>query len=169
MLDALLDRQSQNLFADLRRLPVNAIAFYRPFHLEPFDRWGIYVFVGKLLEYAQNVRFSAPFFPGVSKELLMHLVLFEIFHHEFYHHIVESAATTIEIISDAMGVPVPSFVDYRHRVHKRCYTWHEHQPLEEELVNAYAYHGLSFISRVKAGYRDALVRSYQKILGRIGS
>ena len=49
-LDALLDR-NPNLFADMRRLPANAIAFYRPFHLEPFEHWGIYIFVaGQSLE-----------------------------------------------------------------------------------------------------------------------
>lgn len=163
-LDELLDRKTSGLFADLRRLPANAIAFYRPFHLEPFDRWGIYIFVNKLLDYARNVRFSAPLFPNISKELLMHLVLFEVFHHEFYHHVVESAATTLEIIADAMCVPPPSFLGYRKRVHEGDFKWHDHQPLEEALANAYAYHALSFISRVKAGYRDALVGSYQKNL-----
>ena len=40
-LDALLDRKTTRLFIDIRRLPPNAIAFYRPYHLEPMDRWGI--------------------------------------------------------------------------------------------------------------------------------
>jgi hypothetical protein len=66
------------------------------------DRWGIYIFVDRLLNYAEQVRFRAPFFPDVSKELFMHLVVFEIFHHEFYHHLVESAATTLEIVADAL-------------------------------------------------------------------
>jgi hypothetical protein len=164
-LDALLDRRTSSLFLDMKRLPVNAIAFYRPVHLEPFNRWGIYIFVGRLLSYADGVKLSLPFFPQVSKEVLMHLVLFEMFHHEFYHHLVESAATTIEIIADAMGGPIlPRYLTYRHRSHGKEFTWHSHQPLEEALANAYAYNSLSFISRVKAGYRDALVASYQKNL-----
>ncbi len=162
-LDQLLDRNPR-LFADLRRLPVNAVAFYRPFHLEPFDRWGIYIFVAPLLTYARQVRFVAPFLEGVSIEILIHIVLFEIFHHEFYHHLVECAATTAEILADAMGAPIPSYIQYRQKVHAGEFSYHDHHPLEEALANAYAYHALSFLSRVKAGYLDALVGSYQRNL-----
>lgn len=163
-LDDLLDRRTSRLFLDVRRLPANAIAFYRPYHLEPTDRWGIYIFVDRLLRYADQVRFSIPFFPNISKELFMHLVLFEIFHHEFYHHLVESAATTLEIVADALDAKIPTYLDYRRAAHGREFKWHATQPLEEALANAYAYNSLSFISRVKAGYRDALVGSYQKAL-----
>jgi hypothetical protein len=65
-LDALLGRKTGRLFLDIRRLPANAIAFYRPYHLEPMDRWGIYIFVDRLLRYADQVRFSIPFFPNVT-------------------------------------------------------------------------------------------------------
>jgi hypothetical protein len=164
VLDDLLDRRTSSLFLNMRHLPINAIAFYRPFHLEPFDRWGIYIFVKPLLTYAHSLELRLPFFPNESKELLIHLVLFEIFHHEFYHHLVESAATTLEIVAEAMSSLVPSYLLYRHRSHSKYFGWHEHQPLEEALANAYAYNSLSFISRVKAGYRDALVASYQKCL-----
>lgn len=34
---------------DVTRIPADAVAFYRPFHLEPFDQWGIYIIVPKLL------------------------------------------------------------------------------------------------------------------------
>jgi hypothetical protein len=163
-LDALLDRKTSHLFLDIRRLPPNAIAFYRPYHLEPVDRWGIYIFVDRLLDYAEQVRFRAPFFPDVSKELFMHMVVFEIFHHEFYHHLVESAATTLEIVADALDANIPTYLEYRRAAHARQFSWHQTQPLEEALANAYAYNSLSFISRVKAGYRDALVGSYQKAL-----
>ncbi len=162
-LDDLLDRNPK-LFADLRRLPVNAVAFYRPFHLEPFDRWGIYIYVEHLMSYATQVRFVAPFLAGVSKEVLLHLVLFDVFHHEFYHHLAECAATTMEIFADAIGAPIPSYVNYRIAVGAGKFADHAHNPLEEALANAYAYHGLGFISRVKTGYLDALVGSYQKNL-----
>jgi len=160
----LLDRKTSRLFLDVVRLPSNAIAFYRPYHLEPMDRWGIYILVDRLLRYSERVRFSVPFFPEVSKGVFMHLVIFEMFHHEFYHHLVESAATTLEIVADALDANIPSYLDYRQAVHACKFTWHKHQPLEEALANAYAYNSLSFISRVKAGYRDALVGSYQKNL-----
>jgi hypothetical protein len=111
-LNALLNRKERRILLDFRRLPVNAIAFYRPFHLEPVDRWGIYIFVDRLLAYAAGIRAVAPLFPGVSRELFLHLVLFEMFHHEFYHHLVESAATVLEILADAGGVSFPGYLAY---------------------------------------------------------
>ena len=163
-LDDLLNRKGRRILLNLKRLPVNAIAFYRPFHLEPMDRWGIYIFVDRLLNYACGVRSVAPLYPGVSQELFLHLVLFEMFHHEFYHHLVESAATVLEILADAGGMKSPGYLAYRHAVHDRSFDWHRHQPLEEALANAYAYNSLGFISRVKTGYRDALVWHYQRAL-----
>lgn len=163
-LDALLNRKERRTLLDPQRLPVNAIAFYRPFHLEPMDRWGIYIFVDRLLTYARGVRAVAPLYPGLSQELFLHLVLFEMFHHEFYHHLVESAATVLEILADAGDVPFPGYLAYRRAVHAKDFPWHRHQPLEEALANAYAYNSLGFISRVKTGYRDALVWHYQRAL-----
>ena len=87
---------------------VSAVAFYRPFHWEPFEKWGIYIFIDRLMNYAQTVGFVAPFQPRISQQALLHLVIFEMFHHEFYHHLVESAATTIEILANALGAPAQS-------------------------------------------------------------
>jgi hypothetical protein len=162
-LDALLDRKIGNLFLDIKRLPSNAIAFYRPYHLEPMDRWGIYIFVDRLLRYADQVRFGVPFFPEISKELFMHLVLFEMFHHEFYHHLWRVRQRRWRSWR-TLGAEIPKYLEYRQAAHARRFCWHTTQPLEEALANAYAYNSLSFISRVRAGYRDALVASYQKAL-----
>ena len=163
-LDALLNRKERRLLLNFQRLPVNAIAFYRPFHLEPVDQWGIYIFIDRLLNYARRVRASAPLFPGISQEIFLHLVLFEMFHHEFYHHLVESAATVLEILADAGDFSFSGYLAYRRAVHEKTFSWHHHQPLEEALANAYAYNSLGFISRVKTGYRDALVWHYQRAL-----
>jgi hypothetical protein len=56
---ALKDKQG-GLFLDLKRLPADAIAFYRPFHIKPFEAWGIYVLVDRLLRYGQGVRLQLP-------------------------------------------------------------------------------------------------------------
>jgi hypothetical protein len=96
-----------------------------------------------------------------SAEILMHLVIIEVFHHEFFHHIAESTATTIEIICAAMGNPKPIYLEYKSRQHERRIEY-PHHPLEEALANAYAWNSLSFISRVKAGYKTAIVSFYQK-------
>jgi hypothetical protein len=61
-------------------------------------------------------------------------------------------------------VSFPGYLAYRHAVRGGAFSWHPHQPLEEALANAYAYNSLGFISRVKTGYRDALVWHYQHAL-----
>ena len=154
------------LFLAVERLPADAIAFYRPFHIEPFAARGIYVFVDRLLRYARGVRFQLPMLQEVSESIFLHLVLFEMFHHEFFHHIVESAATPVEILASALGAAGPSYLGYRDKVWARAFTWQPHQPLEEALANAYAYNSLGFISRVKAGYKDYLVGLYKAALKR---
>jgi len=145
------------------RIPADAMAFYRPFHYPPFNQWGIYLLVGPLLAYYDrlsklNSRLSL--FPA---ETLLHMVLFEVFHHEFFHHLVESAATTLEIVSAAQGEGRAVYIPQRsHAV--RYGLGHPHAPLEEALANAYAYNSLSFISRVKLGYKSVAVRTYQKAI-----
>lgn len=42
----------------------------------------------------------------------MGCVLFEVFHHEFFHHLTECAATVIEIASAGFDKAKPIFTDY---------------------------------------------------------
>lgn len=142
------------------KLPAEAMAFYRPFHFEPFGQWGIYLLIGPLLDYhAQLVRCSKALH-WLTPATLMHLILFEVFNHEFFHHLAESTATTLEILTAAQGPPQPVYL--RHRAQQRSNKFeHPHAPLEEALANAYAYNALSFMSRVKVGYKTASVKNYQ--------
>lgn len=104
--------------------------------------------VDRLLRYGQGVRLQLPILEDLSENVFLHLVLFEMFHHEFFHHLVESAASTIEILASALGAPIPSYLDYREKTWAGAFGWRPHQPLEEPLANAYAYNSLGFISRV---------------------
>jgi hypothetical protein len=143
------------------KLPAEAMAFYRPFHFPPFDQWGIYLLIGPLLDYHKNlVQQSLPL-NLFSPEILMHLILFEVFNHEFFHHLVESTATTLELILATQCQSQPVYL--RHRQQQAANTFgHPHAPLEEALANAYAYNALSFISRIKAGFKTASVKAYQQ-------
>ena len=144
-----------------KKLPAEAMAFYRPFHFPPFDQWGIYLLIGPLLNYHRGLLQQSKNLRLFSAETLMHLVLFEVFNHEFFHHLVESTATTLEILLATQGKPQPLYL--KHRVEQRQNTFkHPHAPLEEALANAYAYNALGFISRVKAGFKTASVKAYQK-------
>ncbi|MCM0648419.1 hypothetical protein NBE98_08535 [Clostridium swellfunianum] len=157
---------------DYERMPADAIAFYRPFHFEPFDEWGIYIYIDKLLEYCRNIvnRLGNSLFLFSDLRDVMSFVLFEIFHHEFFHHIVESAATTIEIITaNSREEAVPYYIDY---LRKKYHTGtaigkHPDDPIEEALANAYAYNSFSFISRVKFGYKSVAVNAYQKVIKKV--
>lgn len=143
------------------KLPADAMAFYRPFHYPPFDQWGIYLLVRPLLQYHHKLMTQSHASGLFSVETLMHLVLFEVFNHEFFHHLVESTATTLEVILATQGNPQPLYL--RHRQAQRQNEFdHPHAPLEEALANAYSYNALGFISRVKLGFKTASVKAYQR-------
>jgi hypothetical protein len=148
---------------DWQKLPAESMAFYRPFHFPPFDQWGIYLLIGPLLQYHQQLVASSESLALYSPQTLMHLILFEIFNHEFFHHLVESTATTLEIILATQGRPQPVYLRHRQQQARNVFE-HPHAPLEEALANAYAYNALSFISRVKAGYKTATIKTYQKAI-----
>ncbi len=98
------------------------------------------------------------------------LVLFEIFHHEFFHHIVESAATTVEIITaNSAESARPYYIEYLERKHypDTILGPHPDDPLEEALANAYAYNSFSFLSRIKFGYKTAAINSYQRVIKKV--
>ena len=150
-----------------KRLPADAMAFYRSFHFAPYEEWGIYLYVNELTAYCETLYGSMTGkIQSFTLDTLMVCVLFEIFHHEFFHHIVECAATTLELLSPAFGPPRRFYLDYKHHQYESADRVgpHPHKPLEEALANAYAYNSLSFISRIKAGYKTTLIRLYQKML-----
>lgn len=146
-----------------QRLPADAMAFYRPFHYPPFDQWGIYLLVGPLLNYHTGLQQIASDLKLYSSEVLMHLVLFEIFNHEFFHHLAESSATALEILAAAREDVQPVYLNYRQAQHSTGFDY-PHAPLEEALANAYAHNALSFITRIKAGYKTASIKSYQEAI-----
>ena len=158
----------RSIYANVRelefeRLPADAMAFYRPFHYTPFDQWGIYLMIEPMLRYHNNLKNIAFETKIFSIETLMHLILYEIFHHEFFHHLTESTATTLEILSAAQGNSKSIYIEYRNRLQKQLIEY-PHTPLEEALANAYAWNSLGFISRVKAGYKTGVVKFYQKAI-----
>ena len=51
------ERKNPNLppLFDRGKMPADAMAFYRPFHLTPSREWGIYLYADRLLEYADTL------------------------------------------------------------------------------------------------------------------
>ncbi len=147
------------------RLPVEAMAFYRPFHFPPSNQWGIYLLVGPLLQYHKQLVNQSKHLKLFSPEVLMHLILFEVFNHEFFHHLVEATATILEILLAAKSASQPIYLIYRLKQAANTFG-HPHAPLEEALANAYAYNALSFVTRIKAGFKTESVKGYQKAIER---
>lgn len=153
----------QNLLhLDLTRYPADAIAFYRPFHFSSPDEWGIYFDVDKLLGYTGQL-FSELKRNIVSfdADSLLTTCFCEIFQHEYFHHITECAATTMEVVLNQFGQRRPIFTSYWH---ERFRSNHPHSPLEEALANAYAYNSLTFLSRIKTGLKTTRIKVYQTAL-----
>jgi hypothetical protein len=149
------------------RLPADALAFYRPFHFSPHEEWGIYLLVDRLLRHCTLLyNLFKSKLAAFSLEALTGCVLFEVFHHEFFHHLTECAATTIEILSAGFGEPTAVYNDYWCRKFEQTAGLGRHpdHPLEEALANAYAYNSFSFISRMQIGYKLVWVKLYQNVL-----
>ncbi len=152
---------------DVAKIPADAIAFYRGFHFEPFDQWGIYIVLRRLLDYSSQLKTSLGSLKAFDPSVIASLVLFEIFHHEFFHHLVECTATTVEVLWPAPNrEPEPIYLKYRLGSWQGVLGNHPHDPLEEALANAYAYNSFSFMSRVQGGYLAGVSRLYQKALER---
>ncbi len=156
------------LTVDVDRLPADALAFYRPFHFAPHHEWGIYISIERLLSYCTKLQAAfAGNLSAFNLETLLGCVLFEVFHHEFFHHLTESAATTIEVASASFADNArPIYANYWNHsfVQAAGVGPHNDHPLEEALANAYAYNSFSFLSRAQIGYKLLWVKVYQKIL-----
>jgi len=159
------NRRDRVLALQINPVPADAIACYWPFHMVP-SHWGIYISVPRLLEYMEHLleacRGKLCLLGNV--ESILRCVLFEIFHHEFFHHMRESTATTMEILSAAFGNPKPLYREYRRHAYEGVVGEHPHKPLEEALANAYAHNSFGFISRVKLGYKAAEASLFQEVL-----
>ena len=150
---------------DITRVPADAIAFYRPFHLEPVDQWGIYIVVPRLLGYLDSLRRSLGTLAVFPPPVLGTLVLFDVFNHEFFHHLVECTATTVEILWSARSAsPVPVYLPYRLETWQQALGELQHDPLEEALANAYSYNSFSFITRVRGEFLHGAASLYQRAL-----
>jgi hypothetical protein len=146
-------------------VPAEATACYLPFHIWG-EKWGIYISLPRLLYYVEQAAKSYRAQSCVlgDPQILMQCMLFEVFHHEYFHHIVESSAATLEILVAAFGRPQPLYFSYRQHAYESSLGMHAHKPLEEALANAYAYDALAPIAHSKLGSRSVEATLYRELL-----
>lgn len=156
----------KEIHVDIRRLPPDALAFYRPFHYAPNNEWGIYFVLPKFLDYMNDI--MQPFgrsYLMFQPEVVATLVMFEVFHHEYYHHLVESTAFTLETILAEFGIPDSLYLAYNKKERTPdILKYSHHCPLEEALANAYAYNSISFAQRTKLDFDSGVMKAYKAIL-----
>jgi hypothetical protein len=76
---------------------------------------------------------------------------------------ISALRQTMEMVLAEAGSPKSLYLDYLRR-YKQPFMGNQHEPIEEALANAYAFNAFSFISRVKKGYVDGLIRIYHAVL-----
>jgi predicted RNA binding protein YcfA (HicA-like mRNA interferase family) len=124
---------------------VELLAFYLPFHCYP-DWWGIYIFP----EGIQAIRRElSPFFTthGIAPIDQVRFAKALLYHHEYYHHCIESFGTRLETILNQPCYLQGFCIQYRA-------TFGTAQCLEETCANSYAREKM-----VGLGFRFGLSRS----------
>ncbi len=149
--------------ADERERGVEAYGWYRSFHLEPQEKWGIYMRDWGLLEIARkafvpgNAQTGDNLDVGAAVAKAVRLLLL----HECFHFVVDVAATSLELLQHSRDLSQGSGAtvgDYRH--------WLDYfetvyldgagpgPRLEEGLANAYCFRHLRPKGRARTFMRN---------------
>ncbi len=139
------------------------LGFYAPFHFYEKEKWGIWLHADGLIEQAER-SYRDYEFPLWPRKVLLGLHMVDVFHHEFYHHLVEAAASFVEVLQAPARGARGVYQAYRRACGEALGT--DGEPLEEALANAYAHNAFGFLARVNkrslslaAKFFQALVRS----------
>lgn len=117
---------------------IDLLAWYRSFHWNPPERWGIYIVDRGVYYLAQKVfqpvQMSFYDRPFNTLDLLQQSFRL-LFLHEFFHFITDVAASAIEVSTRR----VPHYINYVKNVYLKPTVTNEYEPIEEALANAFAY------------------------------
>jgi predicted RNA binding protein YcfA (HicA-like mRNA interferase family) len=120
--------------------PIDALAFYLPFHYYP-KWWGIYLTVEGLLYLAGEINYRSPNF--VPARVAQNFAKVFLYRHEFFHHKIESFATRMECITRTSCYATG--IEDRYQKTKFTADW-----FEESLANACALsHTFSVFKKVR--------------------
>ncbi len=132
------------------------LAWYRPFHFEPQDQWGIYFREMGIFKVARALTpLAEPSSGWPTLNELLDRAKELLHHHEAFHHVTEVAATSLEFIDAEApaGSQGGRYLPYFYTHYEPWITrFDPERPIEEALANAYAY------SRPKRGMKKAARR-----------
>jgi len=126
----------------IRTYGIEAIAWYRSFHWNPPEKWGIYILDKGLYYIAKNVFGIANQIDNFGKRYntldLLQKSFRLLFLHEFFHFITDIASMTIEIVSYRSSRELfGNYKNYINNVYMR--PRNDSEPIEEALANAYTF------------------------------
>jgi len=100
---------------DIVRYGVEALAWYRSYHWEPKEFWGIYIRVPGIIYLARKILLANPTFrQGNGPKELIHFAFAVLRHHETFHFLTDSFATSVELITHT-----PRYIPYVLMVYAR--------------------------------------------------
>jgi hypothetical protein len=110
----------------------NFAGWYQPYHFLPRDKWGIHIVYGKWLQTATNIlrlfQNESNIDINVSRRAFLYL-----YYHFIFHHVIENAVTTIEIISRSYNL----YKQYVKTIY--CGYFNSSKCLEESLANSFLF------------------------------
>lgn len=123
------DRPENHTGLNPKTTVIDRLAFYLPFHYFR-DWWGIYIFPEGILRIRQEMQ---PFFRvhQIGPREQVRLAKQLLYHHEYYHHAVESFGTRLEAVTNQ-----PCYLQGFSPRYQQ--TAHTSQCLEETCANSYA-------------------------------
>ena len=116
---------------------IETLAYYRSYHWNPPEEWGIYILDTGLWFLANNVFQGLRQKLGFKTEDLIRLGLELLFFHEFFHFLTDIASTVVE---SALSFDQLFYAEYVRNVYLPAVRrGSAHELLEESLANAFAF------------------------------
>jgi len=137
------EMRTQQIEKSIEKQGTDALAWYRPFHMAPQEKWGITILDQGIWYVARKLAeemYSEPYDEN-QIQLCRNIAKNFLYHHEMFHFKVELAATMVELINSR-----PIYAQYWSPQEHREWFGSEVKshglgkaPLEEALANSYAW------------------------------
>jgi hypothetical protein len=107
-------------------------SWYQPYHYLPREKWGIHIRYDSLMRIASLFYHDCPSLVNIKLDSVKSGFLY-LFVHELFHHIVENAASIIEIVSSRSHI----YTKYYNNVYLEVFN--SSNCIEEALSNGYLF------------------------------